>query len=425
VGAPLKRNLSSDALGYGYFNKPSRPLPPGYDETKVEPEADSETWGSLLYDFTQNTTFHGVRYIPQPTVFLVRRILWIAVVLTSTCFFCNIVYNRLFTYFEYNTIVNVQVESASSLKFPAVTICNHNFLRGSEVYKTGMFDEISSRFKAIQAGYSEVRPCTVQNPFTLLPNKTVSISNFVELEKHEVATFIGLTLEVCKYLCVKDTKLKCKSIFYSKAQASCSITSIETDDFELAESSTEDIFFRCRVCGKDEFECDNGDCIPESLVCNGMSNCDDGSDEINQCWEDCEFNYDNLCGFSIEPKQSELYTWMLMDEDKENEIFKDDIMCNVIGSESNKYGLECVSYDYDDSSYYSSPYASTTSPYGASGESYGECCSSYPTDPSYENAGSSGGYPPPEDQTSYSVIVDVFFTPPFPETTNTGATGST
>lgn len=35
-------------------------------------------------------------------------------------------YCRVAEYFEYNTVTNVRMKSASSLQFPAFTICNHN-----------------------------------------------------------------------------------------------------------------------------------------------------------------------------------------------------------------------------------------------------------------------------------------------------------
>ena len=32
-------------------------------------------------------------------------------------------------------------------------------------------------------------------------------------------------------------------------------------------------------CDSDEFECDNGECIPEDYECDGVDDCDDDSDE--------------------------------------------------------------------------------------------------------------------------------------------------
>ena len=44
-------------------------------EEKKETEIDVQkvTWNELIIDFTQNTTFHGFRYITLPTPYLLRK----------------------------------------------------------------------------------------------------------------------------------------------------------------------------------------------------------------------------------------------------------------------------------------------------------------------------------------------------------------
>ena len=41
-------------------------------DTSVQP--DSRKWGRLVYDFTQETTMHGVRYITAATHYVLRRL---------------------------------------------------------------------------------------------------------------------------------------------------------------------------------------------------------------------------------------------------------------------------------------------------------------------------------------------------------------
>lgn len=36
-----------------------------------------------------------------------------------------------------------------------------------------------------------------------------------------------------------------------------------------------------RMCGPDQFRCDDGNCIMGSRQCNGARDCSDGSDEVN------------------------------------------------------------------------------------------------------------------------------------------------
>lgn len=38
-----------------------------------------------------------------------------------------------------------------------------------------------------------------------------------------------------------------------------------------------------KQCRKDEFTCDNKDCIPLDAKCNGIADCLDNSDELGDC----------------------------------------------------------------------------------------------------------------------------------------------
>ena len=47
----------------------------------------------------------------------------------------------------------------------------------------------------------------------------------------------------------------------------------------------------CKGCGKDQFQCDNGLCIPEEHVCDGIADCETGEDEQHNC---CKLSLDRL-----------------------------------------------------------------------------------------------------------------------------------
>ena len=36
-----------------------------------------------------------------------------------------------------------------------------------------------------------------------------------------------------------------------------------------------------------DFQCGNGDCLSQDSVCNGVPDCEDGSDELNCCKSHC------------------------------------------------------------------------------------------------------------------------------------------
>ena len=55
----------------------------------AELEAD-KTWRELLYDYSQNTTFHGVKFIAANSQYRVRRIVWLCVLGTAMTVFVSL-----------------------------------------------------------------------------------------------------------------------------------------------------------------------------------------------------------------------------------------------------------------------------------------------------------------------------------------------
>ena len=49
------------------------------------------------------------------------------------------------------------------------------------------------------------------------------------------------------------------------------------------------------TCDSDEFECDNGNCIPQRFVCNDFNSCGDNSDEQNCGMNKCSTKMSMVC----------------------------------------------------------------------------------------------------------------------------------
>ncbi|CAD5125316.1 DgyrCDS13559 [Dimorphilus gyrociliatus] len=82
-------------------------------------------WTSLFYGFSQDTTFHGVKYITKSSKFLLRRFM---------------------DYFNYPKAVDVEVLYTKQLEYPVITLCNQNVYRASATVETGVFDAFESYF---------------------------------------------------------------------------------------------------------------------------------------------------------------------------------------------------------------------------------------------------------------------------------------
>jgi len=117
---------------------------------------ESPGWKKLLYQFTQNTTFHGVRYITETTKFILRRIIWLLLVLGVSTVFTWIVITRVIYFTQHPKTVNVEVIYTDKLIFPAVTICNQNFLRATPTHRTGLFDFIEENFRNLKLDKTDV-----------------------------------------------------------------------------------------------------------------------------------------------------------------------------------------------------------------------------------------------------------------------------
>ncbi|XP_075221411.1 modular serine protease-like [Lycorma delicatula] len=91
----------------------------------------------------------------------------------------------------------------------------------------------------------------------------------------------------CAYGACIDVDKKCDGI------TDCADNSDElrvcTSSFIFDEDNTELIIFLqdFKVCNKDEFQCDNGNCIRIDAVCDGFSDCSDKSDEtVDECFHE-------------------------------------------------------------------------------------------------------------------------------------------
>ncbi|KAK2141912.1 hypothetical protein LSH36_1020g00003 [Paralvinella palmiformis] len=66
------------------------------------------------------------------------------------------------------------------------------------------------------------------------------------------------------------------------------------------------IYSECAIdyceCSNTQYRCKSGLCIPLSLICNGLADCDDGSDEDVPCVSSntvsCTFNENYVCGYN-------------------------------------------------------------------------------------------------------------------------------
>lgn len=99
-----------------------------------------------VQEFTQNSTLHGVRYLFQPETFVIRKLLWLVLVLLCMGLMSYQIIDRIIYYYTWPVTVNVEVNYNKSLVFPSVTICNQNQFRISKASQIGQYELLDSLY---------------------------------------------------------------------------------------------------------------------------------------------------------------------------------------------------------------------------------------------------------------------------------------
>ena len=88
---------------------------------------------SIIFDYAEGTTLHGVRYqIVGGSV--TRRFIWSGFVLFSFVYFTYNSIRLCENYLNHPTMIKQKMIFAEKMVFPAITICNYNSVRKSKVH---------------------------------------------------------------------------------------------------------------------------------------------------------------------------------------------------------------------------------------------------------------------------------------------------
>ncbi|KAK7503195.1 hypothetical protein BaRGS_00005460, partial [Batillaria attramentaria] len=151
-------------------------------DTEVRPSGQDTEDGSRgrqkksirtrLVFFCQHTSLHGASRVVSPELHIIKRILWLLLILTATGFAAYNVAQIVIDFMGHPVSTVVTVEYKDHLPFPAVTICNLNQIRFSK-FSTKKFCE--SEFAEIADSIWGICPQTPPPPNTA--NSTSSEEN--------------------------------------------------------------------------------------------------------------------------------------------------------------------------------------------------------------------------------------------------------
>ena len=114
------------------FNRMSR-MQGMVDPTGILPdEANKQFFLPRLHDFLGEVSIVGAKYAVLSSAALLRRLLWVFLVLFGIGFMLYQVSDRVTYYVGWPTNVKVRVQYTRQIKFPTVTICNENRMSKSK-----------------------------------------------------------------------------------------------------------------------------------------------------------------------------------------------------------------------------------------------------------------------------------------------------
>ncbi|ELT96394.1 hypothetical protein CAPTEDRAFT_188177 [Capitella teleta] len=229
-----------------------------------EPEK-TPSWKSLLYDYTQETTLHGLRYVTLRSAFVIRKIIWMVVLLGAFSLFVYLVVDKVQHLMSHPKAVNVEIKYNGTMVFPAVTICNANQFKLTKLQESGLYDLMvevaeSKASDVIYPILNEKEDDVCREHYSLhlgicgIPNSAKYSSGVIpSLWDPWLEEIMETSRAVCMSLCFNLYPTACSSILYNTVERSCTLTSyIGSTASEKCANSSHYEYYRKHRCTQDK-----------------------------------------------------------------------------------------------------------------------------------------------------------------------------
>ncbi|XP_072051079.1 acid-sensing ion channel 4-B-like [Amphiura filiformis] len=106
------------------------------DNTDVDRSKAKTNYKLEFKEFGGNTTLHGLRYVADSEMHILRRLSWLLILIGLGVWLCFGLSHNLKKYFERPISTVITMNYVNNITFPAVTICNYNQFKASLVTPT-------------------------------------------------------------------------------------------------------------------------------------------------------------------------------------------------------------------------------------------------------------------------------------------------
>lgn len=185
--------------------------------------------------FSQRSTLHGLRYVfPHRRSSALRRVLWSAALLACLGLLALEGAERIAHFLSYPHVASVGAVPATSLVFPAVTVCNLNAYRFTQLTRNDLYH--AGELLALLDVHLHVPEPQLAEPHVLdflaehanfsgFRPKPFSMREFTERvghDLHEMMLYCRYEGQECSYRDFKTVSLLCLYVFHGFKEADCS-----------------------------------------------------------------------------------------------------------------------------------------------------------------------------------------------------------
>ena len=128
-GKKKASNMEIISIGNVHLNSKMEQNNDNDKVTETEENGCNESCMAGFQEFAYGTTFHGVRNLSQKGISMIRRGIWLFLLIAITTFSLGIIGASLHKYLHYDSVASIYQRIHSEQDFPTLLFCNFNMIR--------------------------------------------------------------------------------------------------------------------------------------------------------------------------------------------------------------------------------------------------------------------------------------------------------